>query len=124
MVPGVALFLDTCGMVVCVCVCLREWHRNVWGEEEACLVRAIICSTGMISGGLSGNTAFISVFVMCRYAVVMLPVRITFVPLKFDGTLTAILVGVLIAVWERWLILWVLVAVNTVGIGIAIWGVR
>ena len=40
------------------------------------------------------------------------------------GTLTMMLVGVLIAVWERCVILGVLVAVNSVGIGISISEVR
>lgn len=72
--------------------------RNVWGSEAACVVRAIICSIGKIRGGCSGKTAFRSVFVGCKYAVVILPLWEAFVSLNFAVFCTVMLVGVLIAV--------------------------
>ena len=57
-------------------VCLRK----ACGLEAACVVRAIICSTGIIRGGRSGKTAFMSVFVLCMYAVVIVPLWDSFVP--------------------------------------------
>ena len=71
--------------------------RNAWGLEAACAVRAIICSTGIIRGGRSGNTAFMSVFVLCIYAVMILPLWETFVSQNLVIIFTVMLVGVLIA---------------------------
>ena len=74
------------------------YWRNVRGCEAACVVRAIICSIGKIRGGRSGKTAFMSVFVGCKYAVVILPLWEAFISLNFVVICTVVLVGVLIAV--------------------------
>lgn len=59
---------------------------------------AIICSIGKIRGGRSGKIAFMSVFVGCKYAVVILPLWWAFISLNFVVICTVVLVGVLIAV--------------------------
>ena len=96
----------------------RACLRKSCGLEAACVVRAIICSTGIIRGGRSGKIAFISVFVLCMYAVVIMPLWDAFVPQNFVIMFTVILVGVLIALCVPCVIFRVLVGVNSVGIGI------